>query len=111
MLFRDYMDVEQRTGDKLAAILDQLEAAQETAVSPPKSVRVTVDLRWAEHRALRLLCLWYAEQLDVTQVAASEVIRALVQMALTDERLAAQLGGALAETGGSRRRLPGQQAD
>jgi hypothetical protein len=110
MLFRDYMDVERQTGDQLAAILDQIEADQETAASPPESVRVTVDLRWVEHRALRSLCLWYAEQLDVPQVAAAQVFRALLQMALTEERLAAQLGGALAETGGSRRRPAAQRA-
>jgi hypothetical protein len=75
-----------------------------------ESVKVTVDLRWVEHRALRSLCLWYAEQLDVPQVAAAEMFRALLQMALTEERLAAQLGGALAETGGSRRRPPAQRA-
>jgi hypothetical protein len=69
------VDVERRTGDQLASILDQIEADLETTGSPPRSVKVTVDLRWFEHRALRALCLWYAEQLDVPRVAAAEVFR------------------------------------
>ncbi len=71
---------------------------------PPRPVRVTVDLQRADYQAMRMLCLWYAEQLNVTQVAAAELFRVLLQAVLADERLAVRIGAALAETGGSQRR-------
>ncbi len=104
MLFPDCVNAEQVTAEKLADIKRRIATVgEESAAEPPKTVRVTVDLQWAEHRALRLLCLWYAEQLDVPQVAGAELFRVLLQAVLTDERLATRVGAALTETGGSRR--------
>lgn len=104
MLFEDYIRAELVTAEKLAEIERRAEDGGQPGIEPPKTVRVTVDLRWAEHRAVRLLCLWYAEQLDVPQVAGAELFRVLLQELLTDERLATRVGAALAETGGNRRR-------
>jgi hypothetical protein len=69
-----------------------------------KPVRVTVELQPVEHRGLRRLCDRYADELAVPQVAGAEVLRVLLELAQNDERLAARVGKALGQSGGSRRR-------
>jgi hypothetical protein len=69
-----------------------------------KPVRVTVELQPVEHRGLRRLCDRYADELAVPQVAGAEVLRVLLELAQSDERLAARVGKALGQSGGSRRR-------
>ncbi len=79
-------------------------SAPSTAAPRVKPVRVVVEMQPVEHRNLRRLADRYAEELGVPQVAMSEVLRVLHELAQKDERIAAQVSAELARTGGSRRR-------
>jgi hypothetical protein len=96
MLFKDYASAELAMAAQLAYIEQWVATSRErTTVEPPTSVRVTVDLPWPQHQSMRLLCLWYGEQLDIAKVAGAELFRVLLKEVLTDERLAARVGAAL----------------
>lgn len=68
-----------------------------------KPVKMTVDLAPIEHRKLRLWCAQTAADLELPEVAASEVVRVLVARLQTDPGLAEAVRTDLAANGGSRR--------
>lgn len=68
-----------------------------------KPVKMTVDLAPIEHRKLKLWCAQAAADLELPEVAASEVVRVLVSRLQSDPDLAEQIRTDLAENGGSRR--------
>lgn len=90
-------------------------APARTAAKPPstrarpkagtrtKPVKMTVDLSPIEHRKLRLWCAQTAADLELPEVAASEVVRVLVARLQSDADLAERIRADLAENGGSRR--------
>jgi len=80
--------------------------ADHAAAAAPRTrpVRMTVEMAPVEHRRLRRLCQRYAEDLDLPDVASAEVVRVLVELAATDDDLAARVGHVLRRTGGNRRR-------
>jgi hypothetical protein len=64
---------------------------------------MTVDLAPIEHRKLKLWCAQAAADLELPEVAASEVVRVLVARLQSDTDLAERIRADLAENGGSRR--------
>jgi hypothetical protein len=65
---------------------------------------MVVEMQPVEHRNLRRLADRYADELGVPQVAMSEIVRVLCELAQCDEQLAHKVGAELRRTGGTRRR-------
>lgn len=102
--------------DSKAAEPKASSAPARTAAKPPstraprpkagtrtKPVKMTVDLSPIEHRKLKLWCAQTAADLELPEVAASEVVRILVARLQSDADLAERIRADLAENGGSRR--------
>lgn len=64
---------------------------------------MTVDMPPIEHRRLKLWCAQAAADLELPEVAASEVVRVLVARLQADPGLADAVRADLAANGGSRR--------
>ncbi|PRY53520.1 hypothetical protein [Glycomyces artemisiae] len=79
-------------------------AARPAAASTrTKPVKFTVDLAPVEHRKLKLWCAQAADQLELPEVAASEVVRVAIARIQSDPVFAEQVLADLAANGGSRR--------
>jgi hypothetical protein len=77
--------------------------ARPKAGARTKPIKMTVDLAPIEHRKLKLWCAQAAADLELPEVAASEVVRVLVARLQSDPDLAERIRADLAENGGSRR--------
>jgi len=64
---------------------------------------MTVDLAPVEHRKLKLWCATAAAELELPEVAASEVVRVLVGLLQEDAAVAERVRNELVRSGGSRR--------
>lgn len=78
-------------------------AARPAASTRTKPVKFTVDLAPVEHRKLKLWCAQAADQLELPEVAASEVVRIAIARIQSDPDFAEQVLADLAASGGSRR--------
>lgn len=68
-----------------------------------RPVKLTVNMSPVEHRKLKLWCAQAAADLELPEVAVSEVMRVLAARLQSDEDLAARVLADLAANGGSRR--------
>lgn len=68
-----------------------------------KPIKMTVDLAPVEHRRLKLWCAQAAAELELPEVAASEVVRTLVGLLQEDVAVAERVRAELVRSGGSRR--------
>lgn len=64
---------------------------------------MTVDVAPVEHRRLKLWCATAAAELELPEVAASEVARVLFTLLHEDAALADRVRAELVKSGGSRR--------
>lgn len=68
-----------------------------------KPIKMTVDVAPVEHRRLKLWCATAAAELELPEVAASEVARVLFTLLHEDAELAERVRAELVKSGGSRR--------
>lgn len=93
----------------LVEITDNTQKSLSSEIIAPKPrvkvIRVVVEMTPEEHRNLRRMSEHYAEEIGATQVAMSEVLRALHELAQSDQYISMKLGIELKRTGGTRRPL------